>query len=316
MSRSIDFHFTYHLPLEKDDELRASRDLTHPPPEVSLFQGDKVCYTLAEPIRILSFPIHHDYRDPNPHPVYHEAITNMFSQFKLQLPFSLPMLQWGFDPRKILQPTLYHEIEHQGNRFLFVVQFDLSFRSYWHRSLRRGDNNWTTEYETRRVMMSFDFLPLDLKLSDSNDYYVHQFFDSTWIGEEGRGYYLQGIWMDDDLTEFFSLFLMPDLEAYYPFFPLRCRYQSLSANTWKLSHDGVPKLLEFLTPIMSIPKSSLKEIQQQLKKSDSKQRAQLAQTYRSKLGISPPSQDSLPKIIEKRIAPNGLVEYVIDGTFN
>ncbi len=54
---------------------------------------------------------------------------------------------------------------------------------------------------------------------------IRQTISQTWIGEFGSGYFQQGIWMDADLTKFFSRLFLPAGKKTYPYYPLPVQVQ-------------------------------------------------------------------------------------------
>lgn len=305
MTPLSDFTITYHL--SQDPFLTPG--LSKSAPEmVSLFSDETISYFLREPLRIPSLPIHHHFQKAEPSSSYLTAIEGWLHRLRRLLPESFLGMQWGFEPSNALSPALFEEV----GPFLMVIRFDLSFRRAFHRLVKRGDNDRTAEYETDRVFFTFDFLPLLPKQREAGCYDVRPLFDTTWVGEKGRGYYLQGIWMDDSLTEFFSRLVHPDLEISFPYYPLRCRFRSLSANTPNLDQGTRSRLVHLLQKILDLPDNVFKEIQITLKNQDRISGADLIQTYRQKLGLDGPFPIPDVKIKSKRLAENGQVEFIVD----
>jgi hypothetical protein len=94
---------------------------------------------------------------------------------------------------------------------------------------------------------------------------IKQTISQTWIGEYGRGYVQQGIWMDADLTRFFSRLFLPPQRRTYPYFPFQCKYKtvchSLIGLTAEKRSAAVPQLhriLSFLVPEMEMIQNEMR----------------------------------------------------------
>jgi hypothetical protein len=94
---------------------------------------------------------------------------------------------------------------------------------------------------------------------------VREIISQTWIGETGRGYLLQGIWMDNELTKFFSkLFIAPGKKL-YPYYPFICKYKTVCLSVIQFGQQnrkkGLPVLhssLNFLAEKMNLIQNELK----------------------------------------------------------
>jgi hypothetical protein len=94
---------------------------------------------------------------------------------------------------------------------------------------------------------------------------VKQLISNTWIGETGRGYLQHGIWMDDDLTKFFTKLVQPEGLRIYPYYPLFCKYKTICAQPASpdpaLRKKILPllhRVIAFIEPEINIIQSSLK----------------------------------------------------------
>lgn len=308
MTSDPDFEFTVRLPLRPV----LGEAARNPIQAVSLFPDEWVCFTVAHPIEVPSFPIHHDVRNPVPGTAYLAAIQRWLEGVRCPLSSLDPELVWGFDPRAPLQPILYRLVERAAGRFLMLLRFDLSYRRGFHNLLERGDTEVTHRYETRRLFFQFDFLPLGQADGDRGRFEVRRLFDPTWVGEVGRGYHLQGIWMDDALTEVFSRMVLPALERHFPFYPLRCRYLTLSAQAVLPNGQAVESLARVMETLARFPDNVFREIQRALRGSSELDPRSVAKEWQERLSAAALGEWPVPPVLEKRLAENGLVEYVVD----
>jgi hypothetical protein len=148
------------------------------------------------------------------------------------------------------------------------LKIDLMMKPTESTVVERGTNDRTPWYRSRRLFLEGTFIPLEEIIQEGDRlkaFRIRETISQTWIGEFGRGYFQQGIWMDADLTRFFSrLFLPPDRRS-YPYFPFQCRYKTVCLSSIALSPDGrssmLPGLdhaLEFLLPVMDDIQAGLK----------------------------------------------------------
>jgi len=117
--------------------------------------------------------------------------------------------------------------------------------SYW-----KGEQ--TTErifFTTRKLFMEYDLLPLQeiiVEKGIAKSFIVKQNISRTWLGETGRGYYIEGIWMDTELTKFLSKLFIPEGKTTYPYYPFTCKYRTLCHTLIDFSPDGRKKHLIYL----------------------------------------------------------------------
>ena len=104
------------------------------------------------------------------------------------------------------------------------------------------------------------------KLGKARAFKVKQLVSNTWIGETGRGYLLHGIWMDNDLSKFFSKILLPRRRTNLSILPAFLQVQ----NHVRRGHPPGPerrkrilpllhRAISFLTPEMERIQNSLKD---------------------------------------------------------
>ncbi len=86
---------------------------------------------------------------------------------------------------------------------------------------------------------------------------VRQSISATWIGERGRGYFVQGIWIDREITKFLSKLFIPAGKRMYPYYPFTCRHRAICLSLVRPEAEErkseVPKLHRastFLEPHM------------------------------------------------------------------
>jgi hypothetical protein len=231
-------------------------------------QTEEFFVRAEEEYRVPRLAIHHDVLRPRPDPGYLSRLAEVLAQLVRLAPQLWRGLTYLFDPAEILRPSFFQLYRLGGRQYLYLLRLDLSFRPQAHRVLERGDNDLSPAFSTRELYLEASLIPLQGVQADSgrlSSLLVDQAISSTWIGETGRGYFVQGIWMDNDLTRFFSrLFLPPGLRT-YPYYPYLCRYRTMCRSLIRFSaaerEAALPQFhqaYEFLKPLMGRVESSLK----------------------------------------------------------
>ncbi|MBN1699627.1 MAG: hypothetical protein JW881_19065 [Spirochaetales bacterium] len=223
---------------------------------------------LKESFTVPHFPIHHDVRKREPEEHYIRALRESCSRFIKPAGDLFSGCTFFFDPSDILKPCFFKLYRINDAEYLFFIKVDLGFRARYGTIIRWGTNDTTPEYETHFLFIEALLIPLEsINIVDDRieSFVIRQTISETWIGEHGRGYLLRGIWIDDELTRFFTrLFLPRDLHI-YPYFPFICKYKTMCMNLIDLApcerEKRLPLLhnaLAFVSPHMRIIESSMK----------------------------------------------------------
>jgi hypothetical protein len=218
--------------------------------------------------RVPRLAIHHDVRRPEPGPGYLASLGEVLAQLLELAPQLWRGLTWFFDPAEVLRPSFFQLYRLGGRQYAYLLRLDLAYRPQAHRVLEPGDNDLSPAYGTRELYLESTLLPLQAVEDGPGGgrrLLVDQAISNTWVGEIGRGYFVQGIWMDNDLTRFFSRLFLPAGRRTYPYFPYLCRYRTLCLALLRFSarerQAALPRLhqaYEFLKPLMGRVEGSLK----------------------------------------------------------
>ncbi|WP_319561696.1 hypothetical protein [Marispirochaeta sp.] len=232
-------------------------------------QNEEFFLKLPQEIEIPSLPVHHDIRKDTPQESYLTALRQLMENLIVHIPGFFRETTYYFDPAEVLRPCFFQVFRINDVPFLYLGRLDLSFRPHDGELLDSGGNDLTPRYRTSRIYLDCDLIPLkDILLEERrvSGFVVKQVISQTWIGETGRGYFVQGIWIDHELTKFFSRLFVPGETSLYPYYPFTCKYRSICHALIDSDPDerrrGVPRLrraLEFLEP-------EIDSIQTQLKK--------------------------------------------------
>ncbi len=223
-------------------------------------QGEDFFILLENPYTVPPFPIHHDVRISEPAESYIAPLSRLMRELTELVPSLFHDLAYFFDPGDILHPAFFQLFKTGQMQYLYLLKLDLSFRTHEHEIVEKGTNDLTPAYRSRRLFVEGALVPVHEVRKEGERivaFAVNQTISSTWIGEAGRGYLIQGIWMDADLTKFFSKLLLPQGLRSYPYYPFVCRYRTVCHIVVRLSLEGrrehVPylhKAYQFLQPEM------------------------------------------------------------------
>ncbi len=193
-------------------------------------QNEEYFLELPRDIEVPRFPIHHDVRIREPSEAYLSALRTTLRQLAILLPGTFRDLTHLFDPADILKPAFFHLYKVQESIYLYVLRIDLLNRPLDTELVEPGTNEETPAYRTRRLYLESELIPLegiDREEGRIRSFRIHQMVSNTWIGETGKGYQLRGIWMDADLSKFFSKLFLPEDKRVYPFLPFFCKYKTV-----------------------------------------------------------------------------------------
>ncbi len=223
-------------------------------------QGEDFFLHVEPAFTVPHFQVHHDVHVPEPSPAYLKALTLVMEQVSGLVPQVFKGLTYYFDPTDILRPSFYHVYRIGESLFLYLLRMDLVMKPSSVTVIERATNETTASYTTHQLFLESIVIPLaevEKNGERVKSFKVRQTISQTWIGEFGRGYFQQGIWMDADLTKFFSRLFLPADKRIYPYYPFQCKYKTVCEALISLDPEGraaaVPMLhrvLEFLGPVM------------------------------------------------------------------
>jgi hypothetical protein len=220
--------------------------------------------------------IHHDVRKTRPSPEYLNYLREVVGQLSPLLPSVLQGLTHVFDPADIFRPAFFRVYKLETQSYLYLLQLDLHYRPSLHEVLTRGDNDRTASYQTDTVVLDAMFIPLDgveTARGKIRAFNIEQTVSQTWIGETGRGYHVQGIWVDRELTRFFSKLFMPQGVRVYPYYPFTCRYRAICHTIATLDETARRKSLPLLHRARSFLLPHLREIEESLRTAEFNERS-------------------------------------------
>jgi len=231
-------------------------------------QNEEFMLRLSKSYTVDSCPVHHDVRQIRPGEEHLRYVRNVVAQLAVQLPLVFEGLTHMFDPTEILRPAFFRIYKIDSQSYLYMLRLDLHHRPFLHEVIARGDNDRTPSYRTNAIVLEADFIPLDgVDTTDGKlrNFIIEQAVSQTWIGETGRGYLVQGIWLDRELTRFFSKLFIPQGVRTYPYYPFTCKYRAICHTVTTLDDAGRRKSLPILHRVRSFLLPHLREIEQALR---------------------------------------------------
>jgi hypothetical protein len=249
-------------------------------------QGEEYFLELTGSYSVPQFPIHHDVRQPVPRVDYMNSLRDWIDGFLPVAPGIFSDLTYFFDPGEILKPCFYRLYRIGENYYLYLLRIDLAFRPMESELIERGTNDDTAAYRTNRLYLESDFVPLTSVMSEMGRviaFVVKQTISQNWIGETGKGYLVRGIWMDSELTKFFSKLFLPAGKRSYPFYPFTCRYKTVCMTALDPSPDGRRTYLPYLHRALSFLEPEMDAIQAALKSTSFSESAPKFQELKKKV---------------------------------
>lgn len=193
-------------------------------------QNEEFFIRLPSPVTVPALPIHHDVEEAHPDESYLASLRHLTRTLIANRIAVFDGLRYVFDPTEPLRPSFYDVHEHGDTAYLYLLRVDLSYRPNVHETVGAGSNDMAPAYRSDRLYVEADFIPLTDVVEDGvgeHHLLIEQLVSDTWIGETGRGYFVQGIWLDRDLTKFFSRLFLPPKKRTYPYYPFTCKYRSV-----------------------------------------------------------------------------------------
>jgi hypothetical protein len=231
-------------------------------------QSEDFFVLLEDEYDVPHISIHHDVRLPRPSAAYVASLLKVTGQLTRLAPQVFKDLTYFFNPVETLRPSFYRLYTVENRPYLYLLRIDLMMHASESTVVERGTTDATPHYRSRKLFLEAAIIPL-AEVTRANggvsSFHVMQTISQTWIGERGRGYFREGIWMDADLTKFFSRLFLPANRSTYPYYPYPCKYQTLCLFPVRLSPGdrsaavpGLHRSLEFLLPVMTQVEKEMK----------------------------------------------------------
>jgi hypothetical protein len=229
-------------------------------------QNEELFFKLSGSFSVPSFSIHHDVRETVPEKKYIKNLRPLISQIANLMPDVFRGLTYFFDPADILRPAFYRVYDCGGEDYLFLLHIDLHWKAREHTLFTApADNTKTAAYTTDKLFLEADLSPLEAGRAGAAGFKILQSISQTWIGESGSGYYLQGIWIDGEITKFFTRLFLPPEKRLYPYYPFTCKYRTVCFNLAAPEEERRPsavcllhQIRDFLAPYIPVIEEALR----------------------------------------------------------
>ena len=232
-------------------------------------QNEEFFLKLDTEFFVPSFPIHHDVRLTEPTTRYLETLKIFLKGVVPLVPQIFTGLTYFFDPTDILRPGFFQLYKMGDVHYLYMLKIDLSFKTHEHQLIQRGTNDNTAEFRSVKLFLDGTVIPLNEVQTKDNKvtaFDIRQTVSQIWIGETGRGYFVQGIWIDHELTKFFSKLFLPPRKRVYPYYPFQCKYRTVCFGVINMDADSrkkyppqLHKAVQFVEPIMDTIQDSVRD---------------------------------------------------------
>lgn len=274
-------------------------------------QNEDFFLKIKDPVTIPYFKIHHNFDNPHPENGYTGKLAAIMEQVIPDLSAILKDTEYYFDPAELLRPVFFKSYDIEGRNYLYLVRLDLSFKPHDCEIREMGGNDITHTFTTRNLFLDINILPVE-KIVEKEygriDFIIKQSISQTWIGETGRGYFIQGIWMDSELTRFFTKLFLQDNFLSYPYYPFVCKYRTISHVPMTFSPDARIKNVKILDRSFNFLEPYMRDIEEEFKISTFSPEMELYKELKKKIS-SEWYQDFKSLEIRRYLNNRGMREY-------
>lgn len=269
-------------------------------------QNEEFFIEIDRSIVVPSFPIHHDVRQLVPRADYSNSLRDFVDHLLPAAPNFFSDLTYFFDPAEIQKPCFYRLYRVQDSYYLYLLRINLQFRPLEAELLERGSNDITASFGTRRLYIESDLIPLASVITELGRvvaFTIKQLVSQTWIGETGKGYLVRGIWMDMELTKFFTKLFLPAGKRFYPYYPFTCKYKTICMTVLDPTPEKRRTLLPLLHAALSTLEPEMERIQGSLK----------TETFSEQLPVFKELKAKVPQALEKPWTGVAITPYLNDN---
>jgi len=251
-------------------------------------QGEEFFIKLSREFTVPSFLIHHDVRKQVPEKQYISSLGGLVSELHALAPSVFSGLTYMFDPAETLRPAFFQVYRVAGCTYLYLMRLDLVFKPQNHIVVETGTNDRAPVYRTTDLIIEADVIPL-VSVHNQNGkvtgFEIEQLISDTWIGETGRGYFVQGIWLDTELTKFFSKLFVPPGKRMYPYYPLTSKFRTITHTVIGLTGESRRRAIPYLHRVREFLLPYLDEIQEMLRSQEFSEDLPTFQEIRKKIPL-------------------------------
>ncbi|MDC7227260.1 MAG: hypothetical protein PQJ61_10915 [Spirochaetales bacterium] len=238
-------------------------------PDYPLFfnQNEDSFIKVSQAFHVPSFSIHHDVSQATPSVEYLQALRAVIKVLTESFPGVFAGTRYFFDPAEVLRPCFIQIFKVEDSHYLYLLRPDLNIRLGDSEVITPATNDRTAEYTTEKMFFESTLLPINTPEinPDGGNIPINRLFRSTWIGETGTGYHLNGQWIDHEITKFISAAFLPENAKTYPYYPFRCDFNSLALFPASITAAGRKSFLGYLHKSLEMISADIPEIEESLK---------------------------------------------------
>ena len=210
-----------------------------------------------------SFAIHHDVNKDIPSDEYLSAMREFSASVIELFPNVFAGTRYFFDPAEILRPCFVQIFRSDESFYLYLMRLDLNIRLSDDEIITPATNDKTAEYKTEKLYLEGEIIPIkqpDITVK-GGEIPINRLFSSTWIGETGTGYHINGQWIDREITKLLSSAVLPAGIRTYPYYPMRCDFNTICLCPADFGPEGRKTFLTYLHKTLPKVKPLLSEIE-------------------------------------------------------
>ena len=214
------------------------------------------------------FSIHHDVKDSKPSEEYLATLRTMIKGLVDLFPNIFAGTRYFFDATEVLRPCFIQLFKVEDRHYLYLLRLDLNIRLSDSNIITPATNDLTAEFSTEKLFLENLIIPIhkpDIS-SSGGSIPIERLFDSTWVGESGSGYHINGEWIDRELTKILSALYLPENIRTYPYYPFKCDFNTVTFCPAALSIAGRKNFLSYLHKSLPMIEPELPAIEAEIKR--------------------------------------------------
>ncbi len=230
-------------------------------------QNEDAFIECGKSFRVPTFPVHHNVQDIKPSEQYLNSLRTLTAVLINEFPDIFLSTRYFFDPAEILRPCFIQVFRVEESYYLYLFRPDFNIRISDSSIIRQSTNDATAEFETDKLYFESLFIPIskpDITTS-GGQIPIKRLFRSTWVGESGTGYHINGQWIDRELTKMLSALYLPEGHKIYPYYPFRCDFNTVCFFPADISPRGRKNFLSYMHKALPLIEPSLPEIEEGIK---------------------------------------------------
>ncbi len=233
------------------------------------FDQNEDAFLLSEnTLKVPSFTVFHDVNKTKPSEDYINKLRQLVSSLCRAFPEVFVGTKYFFDPAEILRPCFIQVLKTDQNYYLYILRLDLNIRLLDSRITANATNDTTAEFETKKLFFESLIIPVfQPEIADSSGSIpLKRFFESTWVGESGTGYHVNGKWIDLELTKLLTAVFMADGVNSYPYYPFRCDFNTICLFPADISFSGRYKFIRYFHKSLHLIQNHIPKMEKEFKK--------------------------------------------------